>query len=50
MVAIDETKNLRSHKCNPIIYLEESALREEQSTAKCETLDDELYMTKLQFP
>lgn len=48
MVAVDETKNLRSHKCNLIIYLAELALWEERSTAKCELLDGELYVTKLQ--
>lgn len=50
MVAIDETKNLRSHKRNLIMYLEESAPWAERSAAECETLDGELYVTEVTGP
>lgn len=48
LVAIGETENLRSHKCNLIICLDEWAQWEEQPTAKCEQLGGELRTTKLQ--
>lgn len=45
LITTDETEKLhKSHKCNLMMY--PKALRE--PAAECETLEDELYVTKLQ--